>query len=444
MKTPLPWFKDDRSNRVLMTFGAGLAARAVQAVALLAQVPLAIEHLGVPIYGVWMALASVASVILLADLGLSSSLTSLIADALGRDDKRQAGTYFTSALIAVICVAVAVASACWIGASYVPWASLLSLDIREAATAVGVFRVLSVAFALNLVAGLFSRCRIACQEGYRNSLFEASGALTALAGLFVAKHLGADTPSTVAATLGAGLLPPMLNAVLLIRKKPWLFQADRIAMTRTAPRLIRLSAGFLILTLAHVFAFQTQGAIISYFSGPRAAAEYAVGLRLFGLLPQFFALLLTPLWPAYRDACARGEMRWATRMLALSLVFTAALSVLTAFVLLHLSEPIIAAWLDQTVAPSMPLRIWFAIWAATNCVAGCLAMFYHGVGWMRFQVLQTVPVALAVAILWPLLGPRFGAAGILGAYVLAHVAFVLLPGLVRIRSFIAPPGAAIN
>ncbi len=429
---------DDRANRVIMTFGAGLAARAVQAAALLAQVPLAIGHLGVGQYGMWMAIVSISSFVFLADLGLSSSLTSLIAEALGRDDRRQAGIHFTSALVAVACFTTVVAAVCCVASGLVPWSAVLSLDARDTAKAAAVFRVLAIGGALTLITGLFARSRIACQEGYRNSLWEASGALAALLGLAIAKRAGADIVATIAWTIGFGLLPPSLNALLLIREKPWLIQLDRAAMARTAPRLIRLSAGFFILTMAYVVSFQTHGAVISHYAGPRAAAEYAVGFRLFGLLPQFFSLMLTPLWPAYRDACVRGDTRWTKKTLAWSLAFTASASAIASLVLLGLSDKLIAVWLHETVLPSPALRLWFAIWAVTNCIAGCLAMFYHGLGWMRFQVYQAVPAMLAAVIIWPLVGARFGAAGILGAYVVAHAAFVVVPGFVRLRQFVRP------
>lgn len=80
----------DRSHeryRLAALYGSAvLLAKIVSVVTSLITVRLAIRYLGSERYGMWLTISSIVLMLGSADLGMSSGLVNIVADALGRED----------------------------------------------------------------------------------------------------------------------------------------------------------------------------------------------------------------------------------------------------------------------------------------------------------------------------------------------------------------------
>src|SRR5256885_15367442 len=97
------------------------------------------------------------------------------------------------------------------------------------------------------------------------------------------------------------------------------------------------------------------------------------------------ALVLVPLWPAYRDAAVLGDMDWVRTTLRRSLVLAAVINVPATLVLLAAGRQIVHLWVGDKVTPSALLLAALACWALLNAVGGPLAMLLNGLDAIRFQ-----------------------------------------------------------
>src|SRR5581483_2320011 len=119
----------------------------------------------------------------------------------------------------------------------------------------------------------------------------------------------------------------LVSGLLLFgREKPWLWPRWGCVSLRSARALLHLGFFFLLIQLTYVVAYMTDNLVTAHVLGVGAVAAYNVVLQLYNLIPMGLLIFLLPLWPAYREALARGDFPWIRRTLVRSLVGATAVS----------------------------------------------------------------------------------------------------------------------
>src|SRR5439155_6051330 len=129
--------------------------------------------------------------------------------------------------------------------------------------------------------------------------------------------------------------------------------------------------------------------------GARAAAEYAIAAKLFFLPTATILAMVMPLWPAYRDAFARGDTVWVQRTLTRSLRRTVGFMVPFCVAIIAGAPIIVPAWIGSAVAPSMGLLTGAGAWAVFATICTALSVFLVALGRIRFLVITTLLTAFA-------------------------------------------------
>src|SRR6267378_889477 len=170
-----------RYQRIIHSTVAATAARGLNLFVGFISVPLAVGYLGRERYGVWITISSLLAFLSFTDFGLGSSLLNALADAHGRDDRRQAQRYVASAfwLLAVMAIVLWVPFA---GASHWIAAQLFSTKgssplLSEAAPA--VFIAITI-FFLNFPLTLFAQVLSAHQQ---NAIVNICAMITSIGNL---------------------------------------------------------------------------------------------------------------------------------------------------------------------------------------------------------------------------------------------------------------------
>jgi len=172
-------------------------------------------------------------------------------------------------------------------------------------------------------------------------------------------------------------------------------------------------------------AFYSDSLIVARVLGAAAVADYAVVQRMFLIIPLFLAMFTTPLWPAYREALARGDFSWVKRTLRNSLLGTTAIAAALSLVMLRSAGFILKVWVHGLLHPAPALLAGFAVWAVLEAGGSALAMFLNGAAIIKFQVIVASAFGV-VCVLAKLYGcRRYGVAAIPWAaamtYCLCHV-----------------------
>jgi len=315
--------KDSRSElrnaKIALAAVASAAEKAIQVACTLVTVPAAIGYLGPESYGLWMTINAFLVVSAFADFGLGNGLLSSIAWARGRDDTAAARATVSNAVAMLSVVGVVGLGVTAGGFGIAPWKSLLSVTDAHVMEARAAATVLLVMLFLGVPLAVAPRVNAAYQQSYLSSIWNGLGSVLGLAGVLAAIHMNLSLPWLVGATLAGPLCAAVANSVMLFG----------FGMPELRPRLmdvqwshswdlLRSGLGYLALQVFAILSFGLDGAIVARMLGHEAVAELSVGARLIGMIPVVLGFALTPLWPAYGEAIARGDSVWVRRTLSKS------------------------------------------------------------------------------------------------------------------------------
>jgi len=421
----------ERYRRAAWSTVAGVGARLLGLAVSLVTIPLAIGYLGAERYGLWITISAITAMLTFADFGLGNGLMNAVANAYGRDDAAAAQRAVSSAFLILTAIAAVAITGFALLYGVVPWATVTNVSTATAAAEAGpTVLVFFLCFAVSLPLGLAQRIQYGRQEGFEVSLWSALGSLLGLAGLVVAMQLQAGLPWLVLALAGGPVVATALNWLILFsRRHPELRPHVRLATGRAALGLIKVGMLFFVLQLAVAVAYQSDVVVAARLLGPSAAAEYSVALRLFFLVPTLLSLLFVPLWPAYGEAIARGDLGWVRRTLARSTTLGVILAAVSSTFLVVAGRDVLRIWLGPVFDPPLMLLLGMALWAVVSTGFTSISMLLNGATVVKFQVIVASLMAGTSIVASIVLGSRFGLPGIIWGTLLAYLACAALPTL---------------
>jgi O-antigen/teichoic acid export membrane protein len=284
-----------------------------------------------------------------------------------------------------------------------------------------------VVFLLSMPIGLISQIRLGYQEGYVAAWFDGAASVVAVLGVAAAIALNMQLPVIVAAAVAAPLVTGAVNWILLVRRRPALLPSIAKVDLRHARILLRSGGLYFALELAIIVGFSSDNFVAAQVLGPAAVTLYAVPSRLALAGIAVLSAFAMPLWPAYADALARGDVPWVMRILRRSLIATTAAAVLGATVFVLAGGKIIEVWSRGKVHPHASLLIGLGLWLVLGSAGNALAMFLNAAHIVRMQVVCATLMAVANILLSIALARRIGVSGLIWGTVISYSAFVVVP-----------------
>ena len=428
----------ERYRRAAMTTVASGAARVIGLLVSLITVPLTFRYLGSERYGLWMVLISIISVMSFADLGIGNGLINAISEAYGKDDRPLAKEYITSAFVMLLGITLVLAAVGAAGYPFVPWMRLF--NVKSGAVAeegAQAFLVLYCWFAISVPLGVIGRAQTGLQQGYFPQIVGAFGSILSLLALLgvIALHgsLGwlvfASTFGTIAATVA--------NGWILFHEHPWLVPRWHAYRANSAVKILKLGLMFFVLQCAYAVSYTSDNIVIAQVLGVAAVAAYAVPQKLFSFVSMVVSVAITPLWPAYGEALARGDVVWVRRAFLGSLWLTLAITVPICTLLAIAGPWILRVAVGKSLRAPMSLLIVLAVWGVVSAVSVVTSILLNGAGVLKPQTILAVIVSLSNLALSIFLTRRLGVIGVCLGSIIAQLLitfpayFVLITGLFK-------------
>lgn len=397
--------------------------------------PLVLHSLGVERFGVWVTLSSLMALSALGDLGIGNGLINAISTAHGTDDRISARIYVSSAFfmaLAFSCVLFAVFA---VLDFVVPWPTLFHLSSPAAIAEVGpAVKVIMACVVFNIPLGVLLKVRTGYQEVHIMTLWGMLGIIAAVPTVVALAWVKAPLPWFVFADAGVPLVIMTCNAAcLFLIDRPWLRPALSSVRLQAMRGLLSLGLLFLVLHVTGMLAFSFDNLLAIAICGPEAAGLYAIAIKLFGPCRLIAGTLLGPLWPAYGEAVARGDIAWARRALAVSIIAAEVFVVPLSLVSLFFGSSLASFWFQRPISLSFGLLAGMALWVMVETVGGGLSMFLNGASVVRAQVPLCITFAAAAIGVKITLAYRFGVAGIIWGTVIPYAIVQILPYLRLVR-----------
>ncbi len=421
-----------RLARVALSAGSQLVAKGLTFILMLASLRWT-GYLNDERMGTWILITSLITGLTWVDLGIGNALITHLARAAAREDREECTRLFSSAVfllsgVALIGLAVLVTLTLTVDLRWV--LALKPSAAGEMAEARRMVLVGVVLFCATVPTSLIERARLSFQESHITSWFLASSGLLSLMLLAVASSRHATLPVLLATLLVPPLFAAVLNGWHLLRKqRPWLL--PELSAFRRSYGILMLQTGavFLGLNLLQVANYQLDNLIIAHLHGQPAVKQYTFHQRPFQIIQSIQLLCVVPLWPAYAEAIARGEIAWVRRLLYSSLGISLVFGIVSASVLLPTGPWLIPLWVGKPVTVSMPLLWSLASWNILAALGATVAVFWNSLSLLRLQlVLSLVLAVVSVPAKW-WLGKRFGLTGVVWATTTSYMIVVVIPCL---------------
>jgi O-antigen/teichoic acid export membrane protein len=345
------------------------------------------RFLGTERFGLWLLLGSFLTWGGLVDLGLGNSLTTEVARADGRDDRKVPRVLVSSAFFPVLAIAVAVSVFFAIVYSWIPWPRVMNVTGTVAASEAGAaVAVTAIVFVARLPLGIASRLYSAYQEGYRYQLWSGSAVALSIVLLKAAIAYNASLPTLLASFFGTMLLGDVAASVdIFARRRRWLAPRLRYFDMRIARSLLSTGLMFWIAQIASILLLQTDLVLVARLFGAEAVADYGVALRLFSVVSMVQMAFASSLWPAYAEALERKDQAWVSRTFFRSIVLATAWAVLASLLLVACGGAVVRLLINGRDTPSQGLLAAMATTAVVSAIAQSFAMLLNGLGEIRIQ-----------------------------------------------------------
>lgn len=418
---------DERYRRTLLTIVANVASKGLAMLLMILSVKLTLPYLGAERFGIWTTIASFAGMLGLLDLGVGNALINHTAQAASSNDEKVLRQAICGGLGLMLLLGAIVAIVLTLLAYTLPWGSIIKTSDpalqQEIPIACAAFAVL---FGLSLFTTGLQKVYMGLQSAYFGHMVSAAGSLTATISLIYATRQHAGIAWLLLATFGVQTLATLVLLPILHRQQLFTLRDIKSAITFEYRGLMQTSSLFFILQIGVMIGWGADQLIIASALGATQVAIFSVTQRLFQFVTQPLGMLNAPLWSAYADAHARGDITFVRQTLKRSLYLTATIAILGGSFLATFSVPIIRAWTDGQISVPFNLIILFAVWTGCESLGSAFSMLLNGCGIIRPQI---VTVILLSSIALPLKIFALHHTGIIGmqlAYTLTYVFIVTL------------------
>lgn len=422
------------SERVRLLSWAALTAGVSKIGSLLivlASVHWGVDYLGIERFGLWMTITSIITLLSFADFGMSNSLVNLVSASAGKNDAEAMRRGISNGFSIMVLAALVLGFVFFSVYFFIDWGKATNVieptSIREAGPAIAVYVTI---FLISLPLSVVQRVQIGLQESWRSNLWTFVGQLSALIGLALVVHLDGGVPYLVMAVAGIPLAVTAINYMdyfFRLRRDlcPRLVDIDRA----TAKRLTHISMLFLLMQFMAVIGNASDNIIIAQLLGAAAVSSFAIIQKLTIILG-LAQLVISPMWPAFGEAMARGEHVWARRALTNILIFSLLFGIFAGFIILVFGVDIIAIWAGRLMVPNESLLAGFAAFSVLMSIGGSLSVFLNNGEYLRRQAfIFIVASIMSILLKFVLVAYWQDASGAIWGTVIGYSLFFVVPAL---------------
>lgn len=420
---------EERTRNYLYQIKGAVVYKAIAMLASFLAIPLMIRYLGQEQYGIWSTLLTVMSWIVFFDLGVGNGLRNKVAEALARNNRKEAANYIASGYVLIGLIAVAL----WVlvtGASFfVTWQTVFNTRAISEATLRLTVQVAIFFIVINFWIGLIGALFGAVQKTSMTALGQLiSNGLALIFVLFLIKTTDA-TITYLALAYGISLVIGNIILSFIFYKQHAELRPTLSLNKKHVTPLLSIGMKFFTIQVAVLVIFTTDKMLITQLFGPENVTQYDVIFKLFSVITFAHILVSAPLWSAYTDAYHRGDMVWIKRMLHKQLFIYISI-VLSVLILGILAKPIISIWIGRDIAVSYSLIAAIGVFVLVSTWNNIFAMFVNGIGEIKIQ-LYTAVAAMFLNIPLALIFVKYFGFGLSGIVIATIVSLspsaVLIP-----------------
>jgi O-antigen/teichoic acid export membrane protein len=390
-----------RLLRVSLTGGATLLSKGITFIAGLIAIPLVAQYLGAERFGMWLTLSSFLAWVGLADVGLATSLTNILAIDKTREDRQEAQSAVSNVFWLLVLLSLVASIILGLAYRFISWEHVANVISSEAKADLSIAVITTmVLLVLRLLLSLPRQIYSAYQEGYLYQIWSTLGSVLAIIGLWTAVYLKGNTAILLAAFFGLPLLSDLGAIIHLFGfQRPWLMPAlDRFSWAKSK-RLLTTGSQIWVSQISGIIIFQTEILIINQHFGAVTVGAYGTLLKLLSIVSLAQISFAAPLWPAYCEAISSGDIQWVKKTFIKSSFISFVWATVVGGVITIAAPHILNLWLGHSIKFESLVYISLFLRTVLLSIDQCLGMLCNGLGLFKIESVMTPFFACVYLIL---------------------------------------------
>jgi len=367
-------------------------------------VPLTINYLNIEQYGIWMTLLSIMSWVGFFDIGLGHGLRNKLAEAISTNNTKLAKTYVSTAFVAVTLIGLIFLLILISILPFAPWDKIFNTTSINNAELLKVVSIVGFFFLLNFVLSLSNSLYYAYQEASLPTFRSVLLNLVALIGIYFLIHYTSGSLLYLGTCYGLSMVLSNLPLIYFFFKKhPEVKPSIKYIDISRIREIASLGVKFFIIQMAVLVIFATDNMIITQVLGPAEVTSYNVVFKLFSIITLAHGIILAPLWSAYTDAYAKGDLQWIKNTLKkLNLLMIPI--IIAVIILIIFARDIINIWVGPNIKYPNLLVVFMGVYTLISTWNSIYAYFLNGISHLKlsltisfFAALINIPLSIYFA-----------------------------------------------
>lgn len=387
-------------------------------------VPMTLGYVSVEIYGVWLTLSSILHWLTYMDVGFTHGLKNKLAEALAHEDYERGRSLISTTYFMMFVIFVPIALISIFGSPYVDWCRVLNVDASYQEVILKTVQILITFVALQMIANVFVAVVAAHQKTALSNLFNVIGQVCSL--IIIGTMTQFVKPSLTNLAYAYSMMPII---ILFIASLVYF----KTSMKRVAPSLKSINTHyikdlwglgikFFIIQVQMIVLYQATNILVSHIAGPESVTQYNIAYKLLNVVVMIYAIILTPLWPAFTDAYTKKDYVWMNNMYRKMLSVFGILCIMIAGIVI-ISPFFYKIWIGDTIEIPLLLTICIAIYTLVFCWDNLQVTLINGTGKVH---LQTYVVLIGLILHVPLalwLGQYIGIYGVVASMITINLIY---------------------
>lgn len=351
-------------------------------------IPLTLEYVGKPLYGIWLTMFSIVSWLSLFDVGLGNGLRNNLSAALARKEIKDAAQYVSTTYFAMTIISILLLSITIIFAKYLDWKSILKLPDDYPFDVSRTLIVLSAFFCVRFIIQLISSIFYAVQKAFMVDLVGMAGNLLSLCAIYFGRdyYLGDRLLFLVYALCLPPIIAMFITSICIFLSKSYKFLRPRIENIKKEKieNLVNLGMKFFLLQICGLLTYSMTNFLILQFLSADDVTNYNLSYKYFSALLILNNMICAPLWSAFTEAYELGDFRWIKNCRKkMGKVFLAICFI--GGVMVIISPMFYRIWLNNMISIPFLLSVVMMLFILTSCFNGIVISFINGVGKIKLQ-----------------------------------------------------------
>jgi O-antigen/teichoic acid export membrane protein len=346
-------------RRIAAGLGANAVEKMVSAVAQLSMVPILSTNWGLPVYGVWLLLATIPSFLSMSDLGFASAAGTKMTMLTAQGRQQEANGVFQSAWLLVLTASAIIA---------VPVFTIIGIMPQSLLPEVADFTNTGAVLLILAVYGIISLQGSIIVAGFRAAGLYPLAVLLMAATIFIENAvlaavviMGGDPIHAAFSLLITRSCSIIVQFLIFSSKVSFLRFSLNHANGNEIRSLVKPALALMALPISQVTLLQGVAVALGAAAGPSAVPAFTATRTLSRIALQTTQMLTHSLMPEYSTAVAQQNRSHQSAMLAMTLAGALVTAVPFALVLAALGPSIVGIWTGGAIEPSHALTLFVSI-----------------------------------------------------------------------------------